>query len=179
MKSILFTFSLFISCLALSIGVAHSEIKAPNYDFSLSLLDPFLPGKKSVELLKDKSFSSEMFEDTGATKIYRFKIKKENYTLDIYAQIKKEDIVDIYVRLPQYFIHDKLLQQLRDKYQKHDRYVVKDKSALYVWLNKENSHIIYHGSCSISCFPVFLEITSNDKSVEPIYKKLNSALPKW
>lgn len=179
MNSILIIFSLFISYLALNIGVVHSEIKAPNYDFSLTLLEPFLPGKKSSELLKDKALSSELFEDAGATKIYRFKVRKENYSLDIYAQIKQEDIVDVYIRLPQYFIHDKFLQQLRDKYQKHDRYVVKDKSALYIWFNKESTNVIYHGSCSISCFPVFLEITSNEKSIIPIYKKLNEAIPKW
>ena len=79
----------------------------------------------------------------------------------------------------EFFLHDIFLKDLQTKWKKQDKYVRHDRSAVYVWLNRDNNNIIYHGSCSITCFPVFIEIVSNDKSVTPMYQKLNEALPKW
>ena len=121
----------------------------------------------------------DIFLDNGDQKILRFKLKRTNYILDVYTQVKKDIVTDLFIRLPQHFFHDPLLIELQKKWNKQDRYVRHDKSAVYVWLNRENTNIIYQGSCSITCFPMFLEIASNDKSVTPMYDKLNLALPKW
>lgn len=161
----------------LSTGI-QAEIKTPNYDFSLTLLEPFLPGKSVVELNKDKAFRSEIFEDNGNQKIIKFKLKKENYVLELYTQVKNDLITDLYVRLPQHFNHDQFLMELQKKYKKQDKFVRKDFSALYTWLNREGFNILYHGSCSISCFPMFLEIVTTDKSIIPLYQKFNEALPR-
>jgi len=155
-----------------------AEIKTPNYDFSLVLIEPFFPGKSVVDLQKDKGIRSEIFEDNGSRKIWKLHLKKENYYLDFYLQTKNDIISDVFVRLPQHFNHDQFLIELQKRFKKQDKFIRKDLSALYAWLNKENFNILYHGSCSISCFPVFLEIVTTDKSVTPLYQKFNEALPK-
>ena len=171
---------LLLTCFALSISTAiFAEIKPPNYDFTFESLGPFLPGGTLEKAKSDKTIQSDIFEDNGNLKIMRFKLKRANYHLDIYVQVKDDKITDMYVRLPQHFIHDIFLADLQKKYKKQDKYVQKDMSALYVWMNRDNNNIIYHGSCSITCFPMFVEVVSTDKTVVPLYKKFNDALPKW
>jgi hypothetical protein len=156
----------------------HAEITPPNYDFTLKSIEDFSPGK-NIEVLKKQNPKFDIFSDNGDQKILRFKLKRTNYSLDVYTQVKKEIITDLFVRLPQHFLHDILLRDLQKKWNKQDRYTRHDKSAIYVWLNRENVNIIYHGSCSITCFPMFIELVSKDPSVVPMYEKLNTALPKW
>jgi hypothetical protein len=156
----------------------HAEITPPNYDFTLKSIDNFTPGK-NIEEVKKENPKFDVFSDNGSQKILRFKLKRTNYTLDLYTQVKKDIITDVFVRLPQFFIHDLFLADLQKKWKKQDRFVRHDRTAVYVWLNKDNTNIVYSGSCSITCFPLFLEIVSTDKSVEPMYVKLNEALPRW
>ena len=171
---------LLLTCLLLSFSTpVFTEIKPPNYDFTFDSLGPFLPGGTLEKIKTDKTIQSDIFEDNGNLKILRFKLKRANYHLDIYTQIKDDKIIDMFVRLPQHFIHDIFLADLQKKYKKQDKYVQKDMNALYVWLNRDNNNIIYHGSCSITCFPMFVEVVSTDKTVVPLYKKFNDALPKW
>ena len=157
----------------------HAEIKSPNYDFTLASIEPFFPGKSVTELAKDKAIKSDIFEDNGNAKIMRTKLHRGNYILDVYTQAKDDKITDVFVRLPQHFLHDLFLADLVKKYKKQDKFIRKDMSALYVWLNRDGNNILYHGSCSITCFPMFIEIVSTDKTVTPLYQKLNEALPKW
>lgn len=156
----------------------HSEIKPPNYDFTLATLELFFPGKSVTEIQKDKAIKSDIFEDNGEAKILRFKLARANYTLDIYAQVKGDKITDMFARLPQHFIHDLFLTDLIKRYKKQDKFIRHDMSALYTWLNREGNNILYQGSCSITCFPMFIEIVSSDKTVVPLYQKFNEALPK-
>lgn len=170
-------FSLF-SPLYNSSSLIHAEITPPNYDFKLSLIENFLPGKPSEEIKKQIP-KFDTIEDNGDLKTLRFKFKKKNYTLDIYTQIKKDQIMDTYIRLPQYFNHDLFLKELQNKWKKQDKFKNKDRSSYYVWFNRENMNILYQGSCSITCFPVFVEFTTTDKSTTPQYVKFNEALPIW
>lgn len=160
------------------IVLIHAEITPPNYDFTLKTIENFTPGKK-IEDVKKQNPKFDIFSDEGNQKILRFKLNRANYSLDIYTQVKGDLITDLFVRLPQHFLHDLFLRDLQLKWKKQDRYVQHDKSAIYVWFNRDQTNIIYHGSCSITCFPMFIEIVSNDKSVIPMYVKLNEALPKW
>ena len=157
-------------------SIIHAAITPPNYDFTLKSLETFLPGK-SIEEVKKTYPKYKTLEDNGDAKLFLFEIKKPNYKLDIYTQVKKEQITDLYVRLPQFFVHDILLLELQTKWKKQDSFIRKDGSALYTWMNRDNFNIIYHGSCSITCFPMFLEIVSTEKSVHPLYNKFNEALP--
>ena len=156
----------------------HAEITPPNYDFTLKSIDNFTPGK-NIEAVKKENPKFDLFADNGDQKILRFKLKRTNYILDVYTQVKKDTITDVFVRLPQFFLHDIFLKDLQAKWKKQDKYVRHDRSAVYVWFNRDNNNIIYHGSCFITCFPVFIEIVKDDKTVTPMYQKLNEALPKW
>ena len=158
-------------------SLASAEIKPPNYDFNLATLEPFFPSKNVVEL--QKTYKFDIFQDNGNSKILRTKFKKPDYVLDIYIQTRDDKITDLFVRLPQHFLHDLFLLDLQTRFKKQDRFVRKDGSALYVWLNRDNNHIVYHGSCTITCFPMFIEMTNTDKTVIPIYQTLNLAIPKW
>lgn len=169
---------LILSILFIINNLLHAEITPPNYDFTLKSLESFTPGK-SIEEIKKQNPKFDVFADNGDQKTLRFKLKRANYTLDIFTQVKKDQVTDMFVRLPQYFIHDIFLADLQKKWKKQDRFVRHDKSAVYVWLNRDNSNIIYHGSCTITCFPMFIEIVSTDKSVIPMYVKMNESLPKW
>lgn len=160
------------------IFLIHAEITPPNYDFTLKSIETFMPGK-NIEDVKKQNAKFDIFSDNGDQKILRFKLKRTGYSLDVYTQVKKDIITDLFVRLPQHFLHDIFLTDLQQKWKKHDRYVRHDKSAIYVWLNRDTNNIIYHGSCSLTCFPMFIEIVSTEKSVIPMYVKLNEALPKW
>ena len=160
----------------LFISLVHAEITPPNYDFTLKTLEIFYPGKP-IEEVKKSYPKYKTIEDSGDKKIFLFHLKRPNYILDVYTQVKADQITDVYVRLPQHFLHDTLLKELQTKWKKQDRYTRKDGSALYTWFNRDNFNIIYHGSCSITCFPMFIEIMSTDKTVQPLYIKFNEALP--
>jgi len=157
----------------------YAEIKPPNYDFTFASLGSFLPGGTLEKIKSDKTIQSDIFEDNGNLKILRIKLKRANYNIDVYVQTKDDKITDMFARLPQHFIHDIFLADLQKKYKKQDKYVQKDMNALYVWMNRDGNNIIYQGSCSITCFPMFVEVVSGDKSVVPLYQKFNEALPKW
>ena len=156
-----------------------ADITPPNYDFSLSSLEPFFPGATMEKIKSDKTIQSDIFEDNGNLKTLKIKLVKPDYKLEIYLQTKDDKVTDMFVRLPQHFYHDLILADLQKKYKKQDKFIRKDMSALYLWMNRDGNNVIYHGSCSITCFPMFIEIASVDKSVTPFYKKLNEALPKW
>lgn len=169
---------LVISCLLVTIADIQGEIKSPNYDFTLTSLELFFPGK-SLEEAKKTNPNSEIFEDNGDLKVIRFNLKRAGYKLDVYTQVKKDEIVDLYVRLPQHFLHDLLLADLQKKYKKQDHFIRKDLSALYVWKNREGHHLLYHGSCSITCFPMYLEVVKASPDIIPLYQRFNEALPLW
>jgi hypothetical protein len=156
-----------------------AEIKSPNYDFSTNVIEPFLPGSEMEKIKADKTILSDIFEDNGNQKIVKIKLKKANYQLDMFVQTKDEKVTDLFVRLPQHFNHDLLLADLQKKYKKQDKFIRKDLSALYTWNERDGRNIFYQGSCSLTCFPMFIEFTSTDKSVVPLYQKFNEAIPKW
>lgn len=175
-KRFYFTLSIMKLLLIFFISVIYAGIIPPNYDFNLKTLEIYYPGKL-IEEVKKANPSFKIIEESGDKKIYFFQFKRSNYILDIYTQVNKDQITDLYVRLPQYFLHDLILKELQAKWKKQDRFKRKDGSALYTWLNRENFNIIYHGSCSITCFPMFLEIVSTDKTVKSFYRKFNEAFP--
>jgi hypothetical protein len=179
MKHVFLKLLLVITLYSSLLFTISAEIKKPNYDFSPATLEPFFPGSTMEKIKADKTIVSDIFEDNGNQKIVKIKFLRPNYKLDIFVQTKDETVTDLFVRLPQHFNHDLLLTDLQKKYKKQDKFVRKDMSALYVWMNRDGNNIIYHGSCSVSCFPMFIEFVKADKSITPLYQKLNEALPKW
>ncbi|MBY0412821.1 MAG: hypothetical protein K2Q18_01585 [Bdellovibrionales bacterium] len=172
-------FLLVISLTLVISPLVRAAILSPNYDFTMKTLEPFFPGGSLEKLKSDKTITSDIFEDNGNHKIFKVRLKKTNYALDIFIQTMDDKITDMFVRMPQHFNHDLFLTELQKTYKKQDKYVRKDLSALYVWKERDGNNILYHGSCSISCFPMFIEVVSIEKSVVPLYQKFNEALPIW
>lgn len=179
MKNKLLKFLSVISIYSTLLFTVSAEIKTPNYDFTPATLEPFFPGSTMEKIKADKAIVSDIFEDNGNQKIIKIKLQKPNYRLDIFLQTKDDIVTDLFVRLPQHFNHDLLLTELQKKYKKQDKFVRKDMSALYVWMGRDGNNILYHGSCSVACFPMFIEFVKADKTIVPLYQKLNEALPKW
>lgn len=153
-----------------------AKITPPNYDFKFDLIEKFFPSK-SIEEVKKLNLKFETIEDNGDQKLIKYKFVRKEYSLDIYTQIKKETIVDTYIRMPQFFNHDLFLKDLQTKYKKQDKFKNKDGSSYYVWFNRDNMNILYQGSCSITCFPMFIEfVSATDKSTTPLFKKFNESL---
>ena len=92
-----------------------AEIKPPNNDFTLAVIESFFPGQSVEKIKSDKTIQLDIFEDNGNLKTLKIKLKKTNYTLDIYLQTKDDKITDLYVRLPQHFLHDLVLADLQKK----------------------------------------------------------------
>jgi hypothetical protein len=42
---------------------------------------------------------------------------------------------------------------------KQETYRLVDEHAVYIWPNKNNLRYVYMGACSITCFPVFLNVS--------------------
>lgn len=162
----------------LPFSFAISEIKVPNYDFSYNSLNLFMPGQTNSTLLKNNFFTSTMYEDNAQLKIWKHKFIKKNYSLDIYTQVKDDIILNTYVRLPQYFSHDQFLLELHKLFKKQNQYKRENASALYLWENAKGNKIIYQASCSITCFPMFIEIMDPKNNEQSFYQKFNAALPK-
>jgi hypothetical protein len=158
------------------VSLVHAKITPPNYDFNLGVIENFFPSK-TIEDIKKLNLKIETLEDNGDSKLLKTKLIKKDYVLDIYLQLKKDIIIDTYIRMPQYFNHDIFLKELQTKWKKQDKFKNKDGSSYYVWFNRDNLNILYQGSCSITCFPMFIEfVKSGDKSTPPLYKKFNDNL---
>jgi hypothetical protein len=164
---------LLITCLFLAVFTASAA------DFTLALIEPFFPGNSVEKIKSDKTIQSDIFEDNGNQKILKLKLKSANPKLDIFLQTKDDKVTDLFVRLPQHLSHDSVLAELQKKYKKQESFSRKDRSALYKWMNKDGNNIIYNGICSITCFPMFIEVVSTDKTVTPLSQKFNDATPKW
>lgn len=158
------------------VSLVHAKITPPNYDFNWGVIENFFPSK-TIEDIKKINLKIETLEDNGDLKLLKTKLIKKDYSLDIYLQLKKDVIFDTYIRMPQYFSHDIFLKELQSKWKKQDKFKNKDGSSYYVWFNRDNMNILYQGSCSITCFPMFIEFVKyGEKGTPPLYKKFNDNL---
>ncbi len=155
------------------------------FEFKLEDLDPLKPESAfDQKTLKTTKVTELLSEDSK--QILAFDFKLPTMFLPTTVQIEKGNIQDIYVRFPNNFSHDTLLKLLQDKYKKQQRYFKIPNNALYVWNNVDFQgkmvNIIYHGSCTFSCFPMGLHLISANASQNPsfvsLYQKFNKDFPK-
>ena len=79
-----------------------------------------------------------------------------------------------------------VLFNIREKLNKHDRKYQQGRNILLTWVEKETLgkkiEAIYHGSCSLTCFPVGLYLISKKAQKDPsfisLYQKFNKDFPK-
>lgn len=180
MKSISIKIFICVTFLSFYQSKIFAEIVPPNYKFELKLLERFLPGNDYTKLEADKTLSLIPFEKNGDNQIIQTKLISSHYIIEIYLQINSGQITSSFIKFPQHFSHDQLLDQLQKQYKKQDQFTRKDMSALYTWNNREGKNILYHGTCTISCFPLFIEFVQSDGKSTTLYQKFNDLLPtKW
>jgi len=154
----------------------YSKVDPPNYNFSLDGLKPFYPGQKYADLSKTKLGKGELYTQNGKYIVYKYKITRTRYKFTLFIQVNKEDeIVDFYALLPSYFLHDVFHQSLINRFGKQNTYKKNEGNAVYIWNKPKNltSKIIYSGTCTVTCFPLFISFVSlkelkNQKSFKSI-----------
>jgi hypothetical protein len=152
MQKSFFLFYLFTFTLAFSSSI-RSEVKAPNYNFSLDTLKDFYPGKKLSDIKKKYPKIEPMKKDGS---VYRAYVAHIRYRFPVFIYIYQETVMSFFARLPTYFLHDLFHQSMINRYGKQDRYKKVNGSALYIWNNENGIKFTYKGECTITCFPSYL-----------------------
>jgi len=134
---------------------APSQIKPPNYDFSLDNLTIFYPGK-SLKKVQTKFGKGEKYKTIENLEIHKFYVAQIRYKFPVFIQVYKDKILDFFARLPSYFSHDLFHQSLINRYGMQNKYLKHERNATYIWQNKKGIDLIYAGTCTITCFPIFL-----------------------
>jgi len=166
MKTI--TFLIFLNLYVLS---AWANVDAYNHNFSLNQLRPLLPGNQlaeDVQILR---------QENGYTLGLTY-IKQLRYKFAVILQAQDGQIVDMFARLPSYFLHDIFHQSLINRFGKQDDYIKKENSALYIWNDKNGLEHSYNGSCTITCYPDFYYVKKRNypEDLTPLMETLNGVL---
>jgi hypothetical protein len=146
-----------------------AEVIPPNYDFKLTELDIFFPGKKLAEI-KTKWGEGEIIEK-GSVEMRRFQVTATNYQVIVLAQIQNEVVIDFYARLPSYFLHDVFHQSLINKIGKQNQYLLDNETAIYKWNNVQGLEHTYASTCTITCFPIYYTVNSGKAGGKSLQQK--------
>jgi hypothetical protein len=162
------TFLVFLSSFVLP---TWAKVQPYNYNFSLDQLKPLLPGNQlaeDVQILR---------QEDGYTLGLTY-VKQLRYKFAVILQAQDGKIVDMFARLPTYFLHDIFHQSLINRFGKQDGYIKKENSALYIWNDKNGMEHSYNGSCTITCYPDYYYVKKLDypEDFTPILETLNGVL---
>lgn len=141
--------------------------------FSLDQFGPFLPGKTLDKTLKTTTLTS-----SGNLKTVKAEIVNPRYKIALFLQTRDDQVIDMYARLPSFFLHDVFLQALINRYGKKDLYNSLNNNSIYRWNNRDGLDHLYQGSCTITCFPVFYSVSKNprDPAVTPLIDQLSNQI---
>ena len=158
------------------VNTAKAKVTPKNYDFTFDKFKTFYPGKTLEEV--KKVYKKVELIKKSTTELYRTEITHVRYKFPIYFQIKDGAIIDFYARLPNYFIHDIFHQSLINRFGKQDKFLNKDGTSFYVWKKADRLKITYSGTCTITCFPVFVHgiKPTKDSLRESFLDKMNDVL---
>ncbi len=156
-----------------------SKIDPPNYDFSLNQFEPFMPEQKYSDLVKVKGEGAH-YSKSGRFHIKKYLFKNARYVFPLFVQVDTENdlIKGFYVRLPQYFLHNIFHQSLINKFGKQDKYNHVESVSMYRW-EKQGIKMIYSGTCTITCFPIYLtryKVLDKKNEKEKGYKPITEYL---
>ncbi len=147
----------------------QSEVREPNYDFKYESFLDFYPGKL-LENIQKKNGNGILMEKGDKSEIYKYYISYKSYNFPILIQVTKGKVTDFFTNLPSYFLHDVFHQSLINRLGKQDIYKKINESAVYIWRNQKNLKHVYHGACTITCFPIFYSVIGLDNPND--YKSL-------
>lgn len=160
-----YNFLILAFCLSNSI---HAKVDPPNYDFSLSQFDIFMPGKNAKDI-DQKYPTKELVFKTEQFITYKYYLKHLRYNFAVLVQFHKDVVTDFHARLPQYFLHDLFHQSLINKMGTQDIYKRSEEQAIYIWKNNNNNRHYYAGACTIICFPIFYAVKNNNQKLPEDY----------
>ncbi len=160
MKTIIVRLTLIILCYSIFVN-ALAKVDPPNYNFSLDQLAPFYPGQ-SLQAIQEKYGFGDLLSRKGSTNIFRFYLGHIRYKFPIFVQVYNNTVLDFHARLPHYFLHDVFHQSLINRIGKQNKYFKSEEQAVYVWNEIEGNRHTYSGACSITCYPIFYSIKTNN-----------------
>ena len=156
-----------LPCLLMMLQPLKAKVIAPNYHFNINEFDAFLPG----QVVEPASGQYQLLNKKNSTQLYKTQIKKTNYHIPLFITLEGNKVIDFYAKLPSYFLHDVFFQSLINRYGKQTSYKMKDEHAVYHWQLKDLS-ITYSATCTITCFPIFLSIASQQSKGKSLLNQL-------
>jgi hypothetical protein len=148
----------------------NAKVEAPNYNFSVDILQEFAPGT-SLETIQKKYGKGSVERNVRGAQTMKFFVSHIRYKFPVLVQVQEGKVLDMYARLPHYFLHDVFLQSLVNRIGKQTTYKKTGEHAHYVWENKEQRHI-YDGACTITCFPIFYAVETVNSPVSSILQQM-------
>jgi len=149
---------LFLFCLT----HLNAKVDPPNYDFSTDTLSDFVPAKKISEIEK-KYGKPEVMKNKGGKKMLRFWVSQIRYKFPIIVQSQNDEVLDMFARLPSYFLHDIFHHSLIKRWGKQNIYKRVDEEAYYKWDNSDYE-MHYSASCTITCFPIYFSAADKKRA---------------
>jgi hypothetical protein len=150
----------------------NAKVEAPNYNFSVDTLKDFYPGSRTEEIEKKYGKGSVERSDGGVQTLKYF-VSHIRYKFPVLIQVSEGAVLDMYARLPQYFLHDIFLQSLVNRLGKQTSYVKTGEAAHYIWDSTDLQHI-YDGACTITCFPIFYAVEKKESQVKSILQQMRN-----
>lgn len=151
-----------LPCFSLMFQPLNAKVESPNYNFELTSLDDFYPGKFISEIEKKYGRSEVLGKESELT-TQKFLVKHPRYNVSAILQEKSGEVQDVFFRLPSYFLHDSFFQSLVNRLGKQSTYKKVGEEAFYVW-NKDSLRHVYSAACTITCFPIFYAIEKRENS---------------
>ncbi len=148
------------------INPAKAKVEKPNYNFTFEKLKPFYPGQKLSDIQKEFK-GIRLINEKKPAATYEILIRHSSYFFPVFINVIGDEVLDVYARLPNYFLHDVFHQSLINRYGPQDSYLNKDETSVYIWNDEEGLTITYSGACTITCFPIFVHMIKKDQASNP------------
>ncbi len=159
-------------CFILIFQPLNAKVEAPNYNFSVDTLSDFSPGT-TVESIEKKYGKGSVERNVRGTQTLKFFVSHIRYKFPVLVQVNEGKVIDMYARLPSYFLHDVFLQSLVNRIGKQTSYKKTGEHAHYVWVTKDLRHI-YDGACTITCFPIFYSVEKIESPSPSILQQMKN-----
>ncbi|MBF0299858.1 MAG: hypothetical protein HQK51_14120 [Oligoflexia bacterium] len=161
--------------------ITYAKVDAPNYDFKFKMLYPFFPKKDFSEVKKmyekngliSLGVAVGTGTGTGANEnvvIYKVYLKHQTFRFPIFFHEYQGKIVDFFVSLPSYFLHDPFLQDLQKEFGIQSKYSTLNGTSIYIWNESKADRdikFVYGSTCTITCFPLYFAGTIKDEKSKP------------
>ncbi len=155
----------------------HAKVEPPNYNFSLDTLKDFYP-EADIKELEKKYGNPEVMSGSGGNLTLKFYVSHIRYKFPVLVQAQDGKVLDMFAKLPSYFLHDIFHQSLINRLGKQNEYKKVGEEAVYKWNKTELTHV-YSGACTITCFPIFYTVFPTTMKPErpftPLLEKMKKA----